>query len=101
MSRETFLLVFVLASGVLAVWVALCMPKLTPPSFRWALAHLAAAVVVGAVLGPVLHAVPGMPSRMSVLLALFAVALPAITYMLLAGLWLVQLTVGQAPPTRR
>jgi hypothetical protein len=33
--------------------------------------------------------------------ALFAVALPAITYMLLAGMWLVQLTVGENPAYRR
>jgi len=30
-----------------------------------------------------------------VLTALFVVALPALTYMLLAGMWLVQLAVGE------
>ena len=101
MGKETFLLLFVLGAAVIAVWIALRLPKLTPRSFRWAWAHLAAALVVGAVLGPVLHAVPGLPSKLSVLAALFAVALPAITYMLLAGMWLVQLTVGENPAYRR
>jgi hypothetical protein len=49
----------------------------------------------------VLHAVPGLPSATSVMIGLFLLALPAITYMLLAGLWLVQLAVGQASSAGR
>jgi hypothetical protein len=101
MSRDSFMLVFVLGSGVLAVWVSLCRPRLAPQNFRAGGIHLAIALVIGAVLGPVLHAVPGLPSAASVLLALFLLALPAITYMLLVGLWLVQLAVGQASSAGR
>jgi hypothetical protein len=96
MSRDTFMFMFVLGSGVLAFWVTMCRPGLAPRSFRSGGLHLAAAVVVGSLLGPVLHAVPGLPSAASVLISLFALALPAITYMLLVGLWLVQLAVGRA-----
>jgi hypothetical protein len=60
-----------------------------------------AALVVGTILGPVLHAVPGLPSALSLFVALFAVGLPAITYMLLAGMWLVQLAAGQVSTPRR
>ena len=81
----------VLGSGVLAFWVAICRPRFAPGSFRWGTIHLAMAVIVGAALGPVLHAVPGLPSMLSLLVALFALALPAITYLLLVGLWLMQL----------
>jgi hypothetical protein len=35
------------------------------------------------------------------LAALFLVALPAITYMLLVGLWIVRLAAAQAPHARR
>jgi hypothetical protein len=56
-----------------------------------------ATLVVGAVLGPAVRAVPGLPSELSVLAALFLVALPAITYMLLVGMWIVQLAVAGAP----
>jgi hypothetical protein len=95
MGRETFLLLFVLGASALAAWVALARPQLTPSSFRRAWIHLAVGFVVGAVLGPVLHAVPGLPSTVSVFAALFLVALPAVTYMLLTGMWLVQLAVGE------
>jgi hypothetical protein len=101
MGRETFLLLFVLGSALLAFWVAFCRPSLAPASFRSGTIHLAAALVVGSILGPVLHAVPGLPSALSVLVALVIVALPAITYMLLVGLWLVQLAVGQIAAPRR
>jgi len=95
------MLCFVLGSGVLAIWVSLCRPSLAPQSFRSGGIHLTLAVVIGAVLGPVLHAVPGLPSAASVLIGLFVLALPAITYMLLVGLWLVQLAVGQASSAGR
>lgn len=101
MGKETFLLLFLLGAGLLAVWVALRLPRLAPRSFGWAWAHVAAALVVSAVLGPVLHAVPGLPAKLSVLAALFGVALPAITYMLLAGMWLVNLAAGDALAHRR
>lgn len=95
------MLLFVLGSAALAFWVAMCRPRLAPAGFRSAGIHLVAALVVGSVLGPVLHAVPGLPSPLSLFFALFAVGLPAITYMLLAGMWLVQLAAGQVSAPRR
>ena len=97
MGKETFLLLFVLGAASIAVWAALRLPRLAPQSFRAGTIHLVAALVVGAVVGPLLHAVPGLPSALSLMAALFLVALPAITYMLLVGMWLVQLAVASAP----
>jgi hypothetical protein len=97
MGNEEFLLVFVLGAGVLAGWVVVRLPKLAPTSFRGGTVHLVVTLVVGAVLAPVVEAVPGLPSELSVLAALFLVALPAITYMLLVGMWIVQLAVASAP----
>jgi hypothetical protein len=94
------MLLFVLGSATLAFWVAMCRPRLAPSSFRSGGIHLVAALVVGTILGPVLHAVPGLPSTLSFFVALFAVGLPAITYMMLAGMWLVQLAAGQVAPRR-
>ena len=101
MARDTFLLLFVLGSAVLAFWVGLRLPGLAPSNFRAGGVHLLAALVVGSALGPTLQAVPGLPSRPSMLAALFLVALPAITYMLLVGLWIVRLAAAQAPHARR
>jgi hypothetical protein len=95
MTRETFLLVFVLGSAALAVWVVFCLPRLAPQSLRAAGGHLVAALAVGYALAPALRLVPGQPAKISVLVALFAIALPALTYMLLAGLWLMKFMAGQ------
>ncbi len=100
MGRESFLLLFVLGSGVLAIWVALRLPSLAPKTYRATVVHLVAAFVVGGLLSPALRIVPGLPSELSVLVAVFAIGLPAITYMLLVGLWLVRLGATQAFPGR-
>ena len=100
MGKESFLLVFVLGAAAIAAWVALRLPKLAPTSFKGGTVHLVVTLVVGAVLGPAVHAVPGLPSELSVLAALFVLALPAITYMLLVGMWIVQLAVAGAPARR-
>ncbi|MFL5934304.1 MAG: hypothetical protein ACJ75Q_05290 [Gaiellaceae bacterium] len=97
MGKETFLLLFVLGAAAIAAWMALRLPRLAPTSLRGGAAHLVVTLVVGAVLGPLVRSVPGLPSELSVLAALFLVALPAITYMLLVGMWLVQLAVAGAP----
>jgi hypothetical protein len=94
------MLLFVLGSAALAFWVAICRPRITPANFRSGGIHLAAAIIVGSFLGPVLHAVPGLPSAISLFVALFTVALPAITYMLLVGMWLVQLAARQVSTPR-
>jgi hypothetical protein len=100
MGRETFMLLFVLGSAVLAFWIAICRPRLAPANFRSGGIHLVAALVVGTIVGPVLHVMPGLPSALSLFVALFAVGLPAITYMLLVGVWVVQLAVGQVSAPR-
>jgi hypothetical protein len=100
MGKETFLLLFVLGAGAIAAWIALRLPRLAPTSFRGGTAHLIATLAVGLVLGPAVHAVPGLPSAVSIMAALFLLALPAITYMLLVGMWLIQLAAAAAPARR-
>jgi hypothetical protein len=101
LAKETFLLAFVVGAGALAVWVAQRLPGLAPRSWVAAGVHLALAVVVGSLLPPMLSLVPGQPALPGVLAALFAVALPALTYMLLAGMWLLMLVAGKNPLERR
>ena len=101
MTKETFLLVFVTGASTLAVWIALCLPRLAPRSLRAATVHVCAALLLGFVLTPALRIVPGQPGKLSVLVALFGIALPALTYMLLAGVWLLQLMAGHPAVRRR
>ena len=100
MGKETFLLLFVLGAGALAAWITVRLPRLAPQSFRAGGVHLVATLIVGALLGPLVRAVPGLPAELSLLAALFLIALPAITYMLLVGMWLIQLAVAGAPARR-
>jgi len=95
MTRDTFLLAFVLAAAVLAGWVAFRLPSFGPQSLRGGWVNLALALVLGALLTPVMNLVPGQPDTLSVLVALIGVALPVVTYMFLSGIWLVRLAVEQ------
>ena len=101
MTKETFLLCFVLGSATLAFWVAQCLPRLAPKSLRTAAVHLTVALVLGAFLSPLMRLVPGLPARSAVFIALFAVALPALTYMLLSGMWLLMVVAGHPLARRR
>ena len=101
MSRELFMLVFVVGAGALAVWIALCVPRIAPHSLRAAGVHICAALLLGLLLSPALTLVPGQPGMASVLVSLFFVALPALTYMLLAGLWLLLVFAGDPLAGRR
>lgn len=101
MTRETFLLLFVVGAATLALWVVLCLPRLAPRSMRAAAIHIVAALLVGGLLSPVLQLVPGQPGELSVLAALFGVAFPALIYMLLAGMWLLKVLADGPLASRR
>ncbi len=88
MSGGTFLLVFSVGAGVLALWICVCLPKLGPATLTRAFVHVAAAMVAGAVLRPALAGIADSGVPLAVFIAVFGVALPALTYMFVAGAWL-------------
>jgi hypothetical protein len=90
MSSATFLLVFAVGAAVLALWIVVCRPKLGPTSLTRAFAHVAAAMVVGATLKPLVASIAESGLPLAVFLAVFGVALPALTYMFVAGGWLIR-----------
>jgi hypothetical protein len=92
MSSGTFLLVFSLGAAALALWICVCLPKLGPTSLARAFAHVAAAMVVGSLLKPALAGVAESGLPLAVFLAVFGVALPGLTYMFVAGAWLIRAT---------
>ena len=94
MSKDVFLLCFLAGSGLLAGWVAVRFPRLGPASLTWAVFHIGLTFGVGLVLGPAMAFVAGGGF---VLVAVFAVGLPAVTYMFLAGIWLTRAFLAAVP----
>jgi hypothetical protein len=90
MSSGAFLLVFSLGAAALALWIFVCLPKVGPTSLTRAFGHVAAAMVVGVLLKPALAVMAGSGFPLALFLALFGVALPGLTYMFVAGAWLVR-----------
>jgi hypothetical protein len=90
MSAGTFLLVFSLGAAALALWICIRLPRLGPTSLARAFGHVVGAMAVGALLRPALGAVANSGLPLAVFLAVFGVALPVLTYMFVAGAWLIR-----------
>jgi hypothetical protein len=90
MSSASFLLVFSLGAAALALWIFVRLPKLRPASLTRAFAHVAAAMILGALLKPALAGVAESGFPLAAFMSLFGVALPALTYMFVAGAWLLR-----------
>jgi hypothetical protein len=85
---DSFIHVLVVGAALLAMWVALRLPQLTPQTRRGYGLALAGVVAVVVATPWLVHAV-GTP--LGVLAAVFLVVLPAFTYVFLAAFWLLQL----------
>ncbi|HEY2939549.1 MAG TPA: hypothetical protein VGJ27_07030 [Gaiellaceae bacterium] len=90
MSSGAFLLAFSLGAAALALWIFVCLPKLAPTSLTRAFGHVVAAMVVGVLLKPALTGMAESGFPLAVFTALFGVALPGLTYMFVAGAWLLR-----------
>ena len=91
-----FFACFVVASGIIALWIDNRAPRLAPASLKGSMIHVVAAVVAGNVVAPfAMDAISG-DSPGSVLVAVFAVGLPAVTYSMLAAVWLIKLLTAMA-----
>ena len=86
MSVDAFLMVFGLSCGALALWIALRFPRIAPQSMTGIVGHLALAALVPALTTPLL---PFFVARLGAVPALLLIAMPAVTYLFLAGAWLV------------
>ena len=91
-----FLVCFAAAGALIALWLDHRAPRLAPSSLRAIIVHVAVAFVVAQFVAPFLMDGIIDGSSSSVLVAIFAVGLPAVTYSLLAAVWLIKLLAGMA-----
>ena len=90
MSSGAFLLVLSLGAAALALWICVCVPRLGPTTLPRAFAHVVAAMAFGSLLKPALAGVADSGLPLALFLAVFGVALPVLTYMFVAGAWLIR-----------
>jgi hypothetical protein len=89
-SSQLYSVVFLVGALALALWTRARFPHLAPAGLRGALIHVGVTMIAGQLLTPVaLHLFTSSTSV--VLVGVFAVALPALVYTLLAAVWLLQL----------
>ncbi len=94
-SRQLFLVALVVASALLAVWVSVRVPRVTPQTLGGTLVHvlvgmLAVNTLVPGAMAPLLAS----DSLLALEVAVVGVALPGFTYVLLASLWLLRVCQG-------
>ena len=83
MSNGTFVLALAAGAGLLALWTHVRFPDLAPERLGRTLLHTAAALLL-------LRLLPLGLESVNVYVAVFAVVLPALTYALLAMLWMLK-----------
>jgi len=90
-----FAAIFIVACGVLAVWLCVRFPAWEPRSVRGALAHVAVSLIAFYIavpaLKPVVHSL-GEP--FAVHLTIFGLLLPAFVYRLLSSIWILKIATG-------
>jgi hypothetical protein len=83
----------IVGASLLAVWVAVRLPQLTPGSFKGAGLHMVASIFVVQIGMRVLGDAPPDQTA-AVLVRLFGIALPATIYLLLSAFWVLKLLHG-------
>ena len=84
MSNGTFALALAAGAALLALWIDTRLPRLAPADLKRVLLHVVAAFVA-------LQLIPGATSNTMVYVALFGVALPALTYSSCPAIWFIRL----------
>jgi hypothetical protein len=82
---QTFGIVFLLGAGAVALWLDLRLERFAPADLKRALFRTIVAIAAAQFLFPPVWA--AALARSPVLLALFAIAFPFLTYVLLSTIW--------------
>ena len=88
MSPEIFCIAFLFGTGAIALWVDVRFPKLAPEDLRRAMLRAGIAMAAGWMLFP--RVWDAAVATSPVLVALFAVAFPFLTYTLLSAVWAIK-----------
>ncbi len=92
MGFGVYLVLFALGAGAVALWLDFRFPDWTPRNVRGAIVRLAASFVIAHVVVPTAFGlVAPIDVRPLKVLAIFAVAFVAVTYSLLAAIWMIKL----------
>jgi hypothetical protein len=90
-STGQLLIMIVVGAGVVALWLDNRFPRATPKDLRQALMHVGVSIVAAQLLVPVLiKSISAAGSPIAALIAVFAVGFPALTYCLLASVWIIK-----------
>jgi hypothetical protein len=87
-STQAFGIAFLLGCGAIAAWADLRFPRFAPDDLRRAILRTAIAVGAARILFPPLFT--AAVEKSSVLVALFGIALPCLTYLLLSTIWAIR-----------
>jgi hypothetical protein len=77
----------VFGAAAIALWIYVRWPRLAPSRLQIVVAHVVLALAVGYTARFAIESVASLESAGAVLLAVFALALPTLTYNLLVALW--------------
>jgi glutathione S-transferase len=86
-SPAVFIIAFLFGTGAIALWIDARFPALAPADLARAMARAMIAVAAGWLLFPRMW---DAVSSANVLLALFLIALPCLTYSLLSAIWAIR-----------
>jgi hypothetical protein len=91
MSTTVFVCVLLVGASALAVWTYVRFPRLAPVTFTWAVVHLVLSGIAAQVALPFAVGSLGPVETKLSALAVVGLSLPALTYLMLASLWLLTL----------
>jgi hypothetical protein len=96
LSVPEFLIALTLCAAALALWINIRFPNLAPKGVRTAILHVGAAMLVGQIVVPFLHAyIPVNASPVvRALITTFALGFPALVYALLTSIWVIRIAQG-------
>ena len=95
MNLGLLLILIAFGAGAMALWFYVRLDRFTPKDMRQGLMHVGASIVIGQLAVPLLmKTIIAAGSPVATLVAIFVIAFPALTYCLLASIWIIKLLQG-------